>query len=49
VSGIPPPALGESVALLAPSFALPDADGRLVRLEDLRGRAVLVVFLRHLA
>jgi peroxiredoxin len=33
----------------APPFALPDADGRVVRLEDLHGRATLLVFLRHLA
>jgi peroxiredoxin len=33
----------------APDFALADADGRVVRLDDLRGRAALLVFLRHLA
>jgi peroxiredoxin len=32
-----------------PAFALPDADGRIVRLDDLRGRVTLLVFLRHLA
>jgi peroxiredoxin len=33
----------------APSFELSDADGRPVRLSDLRARATLLVFLRHLA
>jgi peroxiredoxin len=31
----------------APKLELPDVNGQLVRLVDLRGRAVLVVFLRH--
>jgi peroxiredoxin len=35
--------------MTAPAFALSDADGRTVRTEDLRGRATLLVFLRHLA
>jgi peroxiredoxin len=36
-------------ATTAPDFALADSDGRAVRLDDLRGRAALLVFLRHLA
>jgi hypothetical protein len=35
--------------IAAPSFTLPDAAGRLVRLDALRGRPALIVFLRHLA
>ena len=31
----------------APQLALPALDGAIVRLEDLRGNAVLVSFLRH--
>jgi peroxiredoxin len=31
----------------APTLERPDLDGKFVRLGDLRGRAVLVVFLRH--
>ncbi len=31
----------------APPLDLPDLDGRVVRLADLRGRPVLVSFLRH--
>jgi hypothetical protein len=30
--------------LTAPSFALPDLDGRSVRLDDLRGRSVMLYF-----
>ena len=37
------PALGEC----APPLELRDLRGNLTRLEDLRGRAVLLVFLRH--
>ena len=36
-------AVGES----ARPLALPDLGGNLFRLEDLRGQAVLLVFLRH--
>ena len=28
----------------APTFALPDADGKVTRLEDLRGKVVLLFF-----
>jgi len=31
----------------APRIELPTIDGELLRLDDLRGRAVLVSFLRH--
>ncbi len=31
----------------APALALPDLDGTRVALDDLRGRPVLVSFLRH--
>lgn len=31
----------------APRFDLADLKGRRVRLEDLRGRAFLLIFLRH--
>lgn len=37
------PSVGESVRPLE----LPDLSGNLFRLEDLRGRAILLVFLRH--
>lgn len=37
------PRLGES----APPLELPDLDGNRVRLAELRGRPVLVSFLRH--
>jgi peroxiredoxin len=35
--------------MTAPTFALPDADGHTVTTDDLRGRATLLAFLRHLA
>ncbi|MDE3026417.1 MAG: redoxin domain-containing protein [Acidobacteriota bacterium] len=38
----PPP-----VGAPAPPLDLPDLDGQHVRLEDLRGRPVLLSFLRH--
>jgi len=28
----------------APAFALPDLDGKMVRLEDLKGKVVMLVF-----
>jgi peroxiredoxin len=37
------PATGEP----ARSFDLADLDGRTVRLDDLRGKAFLLIFLRH--
>lgn len=36
-----------SVGNPAPPLELPDLSGRIVRLSDFRGRAVLVCFLRH--
>lgn len=33
----------------APEFTLADSDGRFHSLSDFRGRAVLLVFLRHFA
>ena len=33
----------------APEFSLPDIEGDLVSLYDLRGTKVIVVFLRHFA
>lgn len=38
-----PPRVGDT----APALDLPDLAGERRRLEDLRGRAVLLVFLRH--
>jgi peroxiredoxin len=38
-----PPSVGDP----APELALPALDGGLLRLEDLRGRPVLLTFLRH--
>lgn len=35
------------VGVPAPPLALPDLDGEVVTLADLRGRPVLVSFLRH--
>ena len=33
----------------APEFSLPDTEGDLVSLQDLRGNKVVLVFLRHFA
>jgi peroxiredoxin len=33
----------------APEFSLPDTEGELVSLHDLRGSKVVLVFLRHFA
>jgi peroxiredoxin len=38
-----PPSAGDP----APSLALPALDGELLRLEDLRGRPLILTFLRH--
>lgn len=38
-----PPNVGDA----APHFDLPDIDGGRVRLSELRGRPVIVSFLRH--
>lgn len=43
MTGRPPPRVGEP----APPLELPTLDGGSLRLEDLRGRPVLVSFLRH--
>ena len=43
MTGGAPPAAGDR----ARPLALHDLDGRQVRLEDLRGQAFLLVFLRH--
>lgn len=42
-------ASGLPVGVLAPGFRLPATGGQELALEDLRGQAVLLVFLRHLA
>jgi peroxiredoxin len=39
--------VGCVVGAAAPSFRLPDADGRLVALDELLGRTVVVLFTRH--
>jgi hypothetical protein len=41
-----PPALGPPVGAPAPAFALTDQSGETVRLEDFRGKPVLLVFYR---
>ena len=41
-----PPAIGLQVGQMYPDFALPDLDGKLGRLSDLRGKKV---FLFHFA
>jgi hypothetical protein len=41
-----PPAAGPVIGEAAPSFALADQSGRTVRLEDLRGAPLLLVFYR---
>ena len=43
MTGVRAPRVGEP----APPFDLVDLEGRRVRLEDLRGRAFLLIFLRH--
>ena len=40
---MPPPPNGEPPKP-APSFALPDLDGKVTRLEDLRGKVVVLFF-----
>ena len=41
-----PRASGPAIGAAAPDFALPDQSGRIVRLADLRGAPVLLVFYR---
>jgi len=41
-----PPAPGPPIGAPAPTFALPDQNGRTVRLEDFRGAPLLLVFYR---
>jgi hypothetical protein len=41
-----PPAAGPPIGALAPDFALPDQGGRTMRLEDFRGKPLLLVFYR---
>ena len=41
----PSPLLGRT----APEFSLPDTEGDLVSLQELRGNKVVLVFLRHFA
>jgi len=43
MTNITAPSVGEP----ARSLDLPDLQGRRVQLEDLRGRAFLLIFLRH--
>jgi len=43
---LPPPDTVVAVGAEAPAFSLPDQDGSLVRLDDLRGRPVVLVFYR---
>jgi peroxiredoxin len=43
MSSVGAPTVGER----ARPFDLPDLDGRRVRLDDLRGQAFLLIFLRH--
>lgn len=38
----PQPAVGTCLGDMHPDFELPDLDGRLVRLHDYRGQAVLI-------
>ena len=37
------------LAQAAPEFSLPDTEGALVSLQDLKGQKVVLVFLRHFA
>jgi peroxiredoxin len=44
-----PNATSQLLNQAAPEFSLPDTEGELVSLYDLRGTKVVLVFLRHFA
>ena len=44
-----PSSLSSLLDQAAPEFSLPDTEGDLISLRDLRGTPVVLVFLRHFA